>query len=130
VLDAARTSGAGIDPSIEDTPAAYGATAGDFLPSSLMFADGRLIVGAVNVGRDTTAHAGAVYLLSEIGFGDDLSMTTPLLVGSRQDEGLGAAIAAGDINGDGAPDLIVLAAGPVLDVTPAERAVLYAIKSP
>lgn len=73
--------------------------------------DGGAFVLVTAPGFDGTAgrtDAGAVFL-SGYGDADVLGGAVPAWVGSRADEGAGAAVTAGDLTGDGVPELVVAA---------------------
>jgi hypothetical protein len=101
----ANTSGAG---------STIGASSGDFFPASLVAGQAdppSVVIAGSPTGREG---AGAVYVLAISGEGAiDLASPPPgsKVIRGTSGEGLGAAIAAGDIDGDGRTELAVMAAG-------------------
>ena len=91
-----------------------GASSGDFFPASLMAGSGGPPGSMIGGSPSADGGAGAVYVLNEArGTAIDLASPPPgsKVMRGRSGEGLGAAIAAGDIDGDGRTELAVMAAG-------------------
>jgi len=115
----------------------FGPTANEFAPSSVaataLGGTSRIAFGSDLHGSVDKPGAGTTYLISGRVAGDiDLGQGGPGLTtipGALGGDGLGGAVAFADIDGDGTPELLVLAEGstPQTEPNPNYKARLYAI---
>jgi hypothetical protein len=110
---------ASVDLAVEPLPAVYGAESGDILSHALIASVGGrpyAVLGAPSARAGSESTAGAVYLLdgeTMAGIGQPRSISqlpVRLLVeAAASGDSLGRASAIADVNGDGQPELLLLA---------------------
>jgi hypothetical protein len=116
----------------------FGPTANEFAPSSIaataLGGTSRIAFGADLQGSADRPAAGTTYVVTGPTTGDvDLSQAGPdtvTVLGASGGDGLGGSLAFADIDGDGIPELLVLAAGNTAQTEPNPdyKARLYAIR--
>jgi hypothetical protein len=142
IVEVAKAVGGAIDLATAGTVVRMlGPAANEFAPSSLGLSGGgtpRIAFGAsVFSSLTDRSAAGATYLVpartgGEVDLAQPASGVTTLL-GAVAGDGLGAAVAFADLDGDGSPELLTLAAGTVTaggGADPGYRARLYGVRLP
>jgi hypothetical protein len=119
IVDVAVASGRSIDLAVDGSRRIFGAVPNEFAPSSLVtIADGtttRLAFGSSLHDSSSRTAAGVTYVTSGA-LGEDVDLATPgdrvaTVAGATANDGLGAAVAFADVDDDGTPELLALAAG-------------------
>jgi hypothetical protein len=139
IIDVATAFGAAID--LANAGAGvrvFGALAGEFTPSSMAISlsggTPRIALGAARHGPIDRSGAGAAYVLAAPPAGDvDLGQpgdAVETVLGAAAGDGLGGSVAFADVDGDGSPELLTLAAGNAAIAVPAPnfKARLYGIR--
>jgi hypothetical protein len=138
VIDVAAVGGNQIDlASAPGIRRIYGSTSGELAPSSFAASVGgtpRLALGSAGHASNDRRAAGAAYVVAQPADHDiDLSVASVAQIsvyGAAASDGLGGSVAFADLDGDGTPELLILAAGDPgpMGPDPSFEAKLYAVR--